>query len=169
MIDIINNLIDSNNLDTKLNYKKQNYLTPNNDLILIDLITSGGSHNCILLDAGDAGKIVCIGWNKWGQSSVPNTSCNSSCVQVVAKAGSSCSLSSSGTVECWGNNEFNQLQLIRHGHLAPLVLQIVLGAMHKCIISMGGVFCNGRNENGETNIDVQRLNKRGISKNINMN
>lgn len=153
MIEIINNLIDSNNLDTKLNNKKQNYITPGNDLMLIDLITSGGSHNCILLNADDSGKIVCIGWNLQGQSAVPNTSCKSVCVYVVAKAGSSCSLSSSGTVECWGNNEFNQLQPIRHGHLTPLVLQIVLGAMHKCIITMGGLFCNGRNTNGETNID----------------
>lgn len=59
MIIIMNNLINSNNLDTKLN-QNQNHYTPGKDLILIDSITSGGSHNCMLLDAG---MIVCLGWN----------------------------------------------------------------------------------------------------------
>jgi alpha-tubulin suppressor-like RCC1 family protein len=132
-------------------------------------IAAGGSHTCALVP--DA-PVKCWGNNNVGQlgistnnnSSMPVTISNSLSLEpataVAAGGAHTCVLHTgiSGTVTCWGSNQYGQLgdgttvnrsaQVVVMGiHTAAA---IATGANHSCALLIGGtVKCWGRNNHGE--------------------
>lgn len=84
---------------------------------------------------------------------------NQGVVSVAAGGGHTCAVLGSGSVKCWGDNQFGQLATgNRTNKTSPgqnsigltLIEQIVLGKDHSCALtSAGGVLCWGRNQFGQ--------------------
>jgi alpha-tubulin suppressor-like RCC1 family protein len=135
-------------------------------------ITAGGDHSCALLSNGTA---KCWGDNFYGElgngtttnSSIPVVvSGLTNAVAITAGAGGhSCALLASGTVMCWGNNEYGELgtgsgaggfsstPLVvgsRTDAVLTNVVAIRAGAYHSCAsLANGTAKCWGDNEYGQ--------------------
>lgn len=129
-------------------------------------ISAGASHTCAVTKTGGA---KCWGYNGFGrlgnnstaQSLVPvNVSGLASGVaQVVAAGGSSCALTTSGAVYCWGYNAFGQLgnnstipspvPVAVYG-MSSGVARITGSSLHACALTTaGGAYCWGYNNSGQ--------------------
>ena len=129
---------------------------------------NGGTayHTCALLSNGS---IKCWGFNGYGQLGdgtttdryTPVTVSNPPTGVVAIGAGSShtCTLNSSGGVQCWGGNYSGQLgdgttvqrtSPVQVSGLSSGVKQLAVGADHTCVLTTGnGVKCWGYNSEGE--------------------
>ena len=129
---------------------------------------NGGTayHTCALLSNGS---IKCWGFNGYGQLGdgtttdryTPVTVSNAPTGVVAIGAGSShtCTLNSSGGVQCWGGNYSGQLgdgttvqstSPVQVSGLSSGVKQLAVGADHTCVLTTGnGVKCWGYNSHGE--------------------
>ena len=129
-------------------------------------IAVGDYHSCALTAAGG---VQCWGYNYHGQLG-DNTTVNkltpvavsglSSGVLTIVVGGShTCVLSSTGGVQCWGNNwagqlgdntTVNKLTPVAVSGLNSGVVAIAVGTAHTCILSSaGGVKCWGDNYYGQ--------------------
>jgi cysteine-rich repeat protein len=141
-----------------------------------DRLDAGNWHTCALLESG---AVRCWGRNRYGQlgyghtspigdseapSSAGDVSAGERVVQLAAGAYHTCALLESGTVRCWGDNEYGRLG---YGHSSPIgdneapssvnpvdvggrVVQLAAGDSHTCALLEGGaVRCWGPNWNGE--------------------
>lgn len=133
-------------------------------------ITAGESHSCALLSDHT---IECWGGNTYGQlgdgttatETVPSSPVGDIMNAIAISAGENhtCALLSDHTVECWGDNQYDQLGL---GYAGPAynalpmpvsglsgVTQISAGGYHTCALipnaSTGTIKCWGHNAAGE--------------------
>jgi alpha-tubulin suppressor-like RCC1 family protein len=123
-------------------------------------------HTCALVFSG--GIVKCWGLNNWGQLGDGTTDNRSSPVAVIGPAGGyialavgwyhTCAATSSGSVQCWGDNEHGQLgDSSTNPHLTPKdvpglvgVISLAAGAYHTCALTLTGeVWCWGLNFNGQ--------------------
>jgi hypothetical protein len=137
-------------------------------------VSVGTQHACAITDAGAA---KCWGDNVYGQlgegspsqlgpnpeaavlsSEVPVdvVGLGSGVEQVAVSENRSCALVSGGTVQCWGQDEFDARVLMSSRApgvmvgLDPGVQQVAVSPWHTCVITaLGGVRCWGRNEAGQ--------------------
>lgn len=132
----------------------------------VTAISAGGRHTCALTASG---AVYCWGSNSFGQVGDDTTTNRLTPVLIGGLPGdgislsaggySTCALTASGRVYCWGNNNFGQLgdgsYVDRHvptlaGALPEGVKAISAGLFHTCIITNGdGMMCWGRNEFGQ--------------------
>jgi alpha-tubulin suppressor-like RCC1 family protein len=129
-------------------------------------IAAGAFHTCALLRGGT---LQCWGENHSGELGDGTTTNAAAPVApsglspgVIAVAGGhsdTCALASSGTLQCWGDNEFGQLgngktgtrsrQPVTVAQLSGPVVAIAVGAFHSCALSLAGtVQCWGENTSG---------------------
>ncbi len=141
----------------------------------------GGRHSCAIVSAN---QVKCWGDNAMGQIGnggfsaigqfTPASVCDfgvggcsgnlSGITQLTAGDAHTCALTSSGTVFCWGSNQYGQVGSVTGdactGSLPCSyqpqqvpgltgVTQIVAGANHTCAIANGAVRCWGRNHLGQ--------------------
>jgi len=160
-----NNYYGQLGIDTWINdgyVKDQN----DNELTQITAITSGENHACAL---SQDGKVSCWGDNQFGQLGDGTNIQKDRAIQVnlpsdiqSISAGEkhTCAVEkNTGSVYCWGNNEYGQLGLGYTGadRLEPQLLtqlpsatDISAGSLHTCAIIQGGaVKCWGENINGQ--------------------
>jgi alpha-tubulin suppressor-like RCC1 family protein len=138
---------------------------PVHDLSHVTQLTAGDSFACALHDGG---QVACWGDNRasqlgpvvarWPPYSETVVDLRLSGVQrIVAGAYSVCAVFASGSTQCWGDNQFNQLAA---GAPYPLidpvdvpqasnVDDLALGFGHMCVIRAGQVECWGRNDEHE--------------------
>ncbi|HUL97470.1 MAG TPA: hypothetical protein VLT89_15770 [Usitatibacter sp.] len=129
-------------------------------------IAAGGFHACALTSAG---AMLCWGSNDYGQlgngttaqstTPVPVAGLSSSVTGITAGTYHTCAVNSSGTVYCWGDNDFGQLgngTTIRLSIPVPLPgflsggSAVSAGAYHTCALNRsGGVLCWGYGHNGQ--------------------
>lgn len=132
-------------------------------------ITAGKQHTCALLDTGG---VKCWGKGDDGQlgngdilhSGTPvNVSGLSNGVKAIAAGHNhNCALLESGSVKCWGANEYGQIgdgtSGIENEHTTPVAVKglvvrtsaIALGGWHTCALTdRGSVLCWGRNTYGQ--------------------
>jgi alpha-tubulin suppressor-like RCC1 family protein len=129
-------------------------------------ISAGGSHSCALTSAG---RVVCWGFNGYGQlgdgtmekrTTPVAVSGLASDVAALASGGlHTCALTRIGAAECWGYNGSGQLgdgtMTDRHtpvtvAGLASGVAAIAPGGAHTCALTpVGGVVCWGGNWRGQ--------------------
>ncbi len=134
------------------------------------VITAGANHSCALQQDES---ISCWGNNEFGQlgngqegdiykSSVPLEVVGIADATAIATSGEySCALHLTGTISCWGNNEFGQLGNGQSGEDAnssvPVQVTditdataITTGYEHSCALRKNGtVSCWGRNNSGQ--------------------
>ncbi|KIG11802.1 Molybdopterin oxidoreductase, iron-sulfur binding subunit [Enhygromyxa salina] len=136
-------------------------------------ITSGGAHNCALIEGG---RVRCWGWNKSGQLGLGNTvnvgddelpsevedvALPAPAIQVAAgESEFTCALLDDMTVYCWGVNDLGQLG---YGHVNLLdepantpvsvggaVVELGVGGFHACArLDNGSARCWGLNTHGQ--------------------
>lgn len=127
------------------------------------------SHACAVLDSG---QVYCWGNGVDGQLGEGNmgdyysTSEPGSPVigltgvaSVAVRGSASCALKADGTVWCWGSNAhgiFGVAQAAMEASAVPVQVsglpmasELVMGYEHACIIANGGVWCWGRNKEGQ--------------------
>jgi alpha-tubulin suppressor-like RCC1 family protein len=128
-------------------------------------IVAGGAHTCALTSGGG---VVCWGLNNYGQlgtgstvnSSTPvNVSGLATGVKAIATGNShTCALGDSGSVMCWGWNEYGQLgNNSTNASYVPVSVTglspataIATGGDHTCAIVTGGaVWCWGNDQAGQ--------------------
>jgi alpha-tubulin suppressor-like RCC1 family protein len=130
-------------------------------------ISSGGEHTCAVTTAGG---LLCWGANGAGQlgngsvtdSPVPVAVAGLSSGVAAVSAGwrSTCALTTSGGVLCWGSNEFGQLGngTVKDSHVPVPVVGLSTGVSavsvgiggHACAVTtQGGVVCWGDNTFGQ--------------------
>lgn len=129
---------------------------------------TGVGHNCALTSTG---RVQCWGANFYGQlgngasgagaeSAVPVDvqGLSANIVAVSAGAEFTCALNTTGTVQCWGRNDYGQLgDGTTSTSPAPItvpglsdVAVIGTGAFHACaLVTTGEVLCWGRNHRGQ--------------------
>lgn len=126
----------------------------------------GGDHNCILADDDT---IWCWGDNTHGQLGTNDPSLedpvpaqvnvSGTPVQLVAGARNTCAVFQSGDVQCWGDNDDDQLGAqgpadrsripVTITGLPGIAVQVAVGVRHACAMqSDGKVFCWGFNGEG---------------------
>jgi alpha-tubulin suppressor-like RCC1 family protein len=128
-------------------------------------LSTGGSHNCVLMDAG---RLRCWGLNRYGelgdgtiiQRNVPVWVVDNgkTFTHVVASSGHTCALTDARLVKCWGRNDAGQLgddTLVNRplpGYvigLASDVVDIGVGYYRSCArIDGGAIKCWGNNTLG---------------------
>ena len=133
-------------------------------------ITADDGHTCALRQTGT---ITCWGWNIFGQlgngqsgddadSSVPVEVLGiNDATQITASGGHTCALRQTGTITCWGNNQYGQLGNGEGGggerSSVPVVVlgitdatQITAGSGHTCALRQTGtITCWGNNWTGQ--------------------
>ena len=129
-------------------------------------ITAGGEHSCALRQTGT---ITCWGYNEYGQlgdgttsyySSVPVEVLNiTDATQITAGRWHSCALRQTGTITCWGYNEYGQLGDGTTSYYSSVPVevlnitdatQITAGRWHSCALRQTGtITCWGDNEDGQ--------------------
>jgi large repetitive protein len=134
-------------------------------------VAAGEVHTCVLTSTGG---VSCWGLNNYGQlgtgntagssSPVPVTGLPSGVVSVAAGSLSTCALTSTGTVWCWGDNSTGQLgngsftqsnipvEVLDPSANASLndIAQIAAGQNHACAVTnAGAALCWGDNSKGE--------------------
>jgi alpha-tubulin suppressor-like RCC1 family protein len=134
-------------------------------------ITAGVAHTCALTGTGT---VLCWGSNEFGQlgngsttsftSPVQVVGLTSSAISIAAGSDSTCALTATGTVWCWGDNSNGQLgngtftqstvpvQVMDPVGNAPLggVARIAAGQTHTCAVtSAGEALCWGDNSKGQ--------------------
>jgi alpha-tubulin suppressor-like RCC1 family protein len=129
-------------------------------------IAAKGDHTCALISPG--GMVKCWGLNNMGQLGDGTTANRSKPVTVNGPAGGytalaaglyhTCALTSHGTVQCWGDNEYGQLgdgstaTRLTPTYVSGLsgVVSLAAGADHTCALtSTKQVKCWGLNLNGQ--------------------
>lgn len=132
------------------------------------VISAGGNHTCARLSSGG---VKCWGWNSSGQIGVGSTGISvyatpvfvseqrSGVREVVSGNSHTCSLLSTGSVRCWGDNLYGQIgDGSRSDRLRPVavtalpsdVVKIAAGAGHTCaLLSSGAAKCWGHNYSGQ--------------------
>jgi alpha-tubulin suppressor-like RCC1 family protein len=138
------------------------------DLSGVSAIAAGGQHACALMQSGG---VECWGANYYGElgngstepdeSSLPVQVLNlpEAATAVYVAGARSCARMLSGTLECWGANDYGELGNATLGSspipvavvgLPADVASIALGADHSCaLLSTGTVACWGANEVGQ--------------------
>jgi len=126
----------------------------------------GDTHTCALLVSGS---VKCWGWNHFGQLGLGDTSQSVSSPTLVpgltdvaslaAGRDHMCAVLVSGSVKCWGSNQYGQLglgdtsQSVSSPTLAPGltdVASLVAGWYHTCaLLVSGSVKCWGYNYHGQ--------------------
>lgn len=129
-------------------------------------VALGSNHSCALRASG---QVSCWGINSQRQVGTGSTASYirspatlpdiTDAVQVSAGNGSACALLSTGTVKCWGSNQYGQvgdgsgvLRAETPVEVAGLTnaVQISVGEYFACAVRTGGqVVCWGRNNNGQ--------------------
>ena len=132
----------------------------------VSAVATGEQHSCALLGTGT---VKCWGSNDFGQlgdstntnrSTPVDVSGLSSGVIAIASGGEhSCALLGTGTVKCWGDNEFGELgDGVPRMRTAPVavsgltsgVATVAAGENDSCAVtSAGAVDCWGRNQTGQ--------------------
>jgi alpha-tubulin suppressor-like RCC1 family protein len=130
-------------------------------------ITLGGAHSCAIITA--TGGLKCWGYNAYGQVGDGSTTSRNTPVDVtgltsgvaaVSLGGeSSCALTTSGGMRCWGRNIYSQLgdgtttqrtTSVNVTGLTSGVSAISVGDQHACALTTsGGMKCWGRNSSGQ--------------------
>jgi len=133
------------------------------------LLRTGHSHNCVLISPGNVTK--CWGQNNHGQLGLGDTTNRFEATEVTAlgnvgvtnlelgTADSACAQTRTGTVLCWGKNDYGQLGLgdttERHTPtlvpaLGTSVRQLALGWRHSCaLLHDATTKCWGKNADYE--------------------
>jgi alpha-tubulin suppressor-like RCC1 family protein len=127
-------------------------------------VAAGGSSACALLASG---AVQCWGQNTFGQlgngsyvrySNVPRSVTGiSTAIAITAGGSHHCAVLSSGSVKCWGDNEYGQLGTgtTKNARTPVHVLvgaptRLVAGFWHTCALFSGGAMrCWGRDEQGQ--------------------
>jgi alpha-tubulin suppressor-like RCC1 family protein len=134
----------------------------------VSAIAAGGQHACALMQTG---AVECWGANYYGELGSGSTEPDESSLPVqvlnlpeaataVYVAGAhNCARMTSGTLECWGANDYGELGNATLGSspipvavvgLPADVVTLALGADHSCaLLSTGNVACWGANEVGQ--------------------
>ncbi len=132
----------------------------------VTAITAGFNHTCALMSSG---VMKCWGANVhgelgnggWSDASTPQdvAGLSGGAMAIVAGGAHACALMSSGSVKCWGENEFGQLgnggttdastpQEVTG--LSSGATAMAAGGAHVCaLMSRGAVKCWGENESGQ--------------------
>lgn len=126
----------------------------------------GGWHNCVIMNAGT---VRCWGYNGEGEladgtlinrtTSVLATGLSGTPASIYSGGGFSCALYASGTVQCWGNNNYGQLgdgtTTVRTTatlavNVPSNIKYLSSGYYHNCAhLTDGTVSCWGSNQNNE--------------------
>jgi alpha-tubulin suppressor-like RCC1 family protein len=130
-------------------------------------VAAGWSHTCALTSSGGA---KCWGSNRYGQlgdgetvdlrlTPVNVTGLTYGVLNITAKAGQSCALTTGGGVTCWGNNKYGQLgdgtarqrnSPVQTTGLIQGVREIETGWNHTCaVLDAGELDCWGWNFYGQ--------------------
>jgi len=128
-------------------------------------VSSGYDHTCALTSAGG---VFCWGGNQDGQlgngtntasgGPVPVTGLSSGVMAISASTFSTCALTNTGRVKCWGNNQFGQLGNgtqaasnvpVDVSGLATGVTHIAANRGHACAVKAGAAVCWGENASGQ--------------------
>jgi alpha-tubulin suppressor-like RCC1 family protein len=133
----------------------------------VTALAAGGAHTCALTTSGG---VMCWGDNSFGQLGDGTANWRLSPVEVVGlptgvtaiASGNNhtCALSTSGKVQCWGDNSFGQLgDGTNVDHSTPVdvvglfseVTALAAGCGHNCVLTSpwGGVRCWGQNSYGQ--------------------
>lgn len=146
------------------------------ELSNVAALAAGGGHTCALLETSS---VKCWGSNHFGElgdgtqtdQSTPvfvmdGASELSNVSAIAASGGHTCALLKSGSIKCWGENDFGQLgdgtQLNRRAPSAVMdganalsnVNSIAAGGDHTCaLLKTGSVKCWGRNQYGQLGIE----------------
>ncbi len=108
-------------------------------------MSAGEDHSCALREDR---RIVCFGWDRYGQSSAPA----GEWLDVGVGEDHSCGLRADGAIRCWGDNSWNQLASPPGAYTA-----LAVGDDHACALTEaataaggGGVLvCWGFNQRGQ--------------------
>jgi len=129
-------------------------------------VAAGGGHTCVLTASGG---VSCWGWNAYGQlgnglsggvglAPVAVLGLQSGVIATSSGWVSSCALSASGLVKCWGGNDYGQLgNGTTSASTTPTgvsgltnIQAISVGTHHACALTTaGGLQCWGRNDSGQ--------------------
>ncbi len=128
-------------------------------------IGAGHRHSCAL---DSSGKVLCWGWNWYGQlgdgtttdSSVPVAVGGVSAAKALSTGGwHSCAVTAIGGVLCWGDNAFGQLGngtttsstvAVAVTGISSGIASVAAGDEHTCAVTTaGGVLCWGLNNYGQ--------------------
>jgi alpha-tubulin suppressor-like RCC1 family protein len=132
----------------------------------ISAVSAGWQHTCALRDTGE---ILCWGWNEYGQLGDGSTTGSptpvgvlglpSAAVSVSAGGHHTCAILDTGSVVCWGWNEYGQLgdgttsnspTPVDVSGLSAGVEDVSLGSQHTCaLLDTGGIKCWGFNWFGQ--------------------
>ena len=111
------------------------------------VIAVGVSHTCAL--RADR-TVVCWGYNKYGQTSVPD-SVQGETVQIVAGDFHTCAVQADRTVVCWGDRSYGQTSV--PDSVQGEAVQIAAGWYRTCAVLVNRkVVCWGKNTSGQMNI-----------------
>jgi alpha-tubulin suppressor-like RCC1 family protein len=140
----------------------------------VTAVAVGGGHACALTVAGG---VQCWGENAHGQvgngtttaaaKPVPVSGLDAGVVALSAGYQSTCALTASGGVSCWGHNEYGQLgdgtttdapKPVPVVGLGSEVVSLSAGFQHACAMTRdGGVKCWGYNFEGQLGIGASTL------------
>lgn len=132
----------------------------------VSQVGTGWTHSCALLTSG---AVKCWGSNTFGElgdsSYTPRTapvsvsSLSSGVSQIAVGAYHTCALSTTGSVKCWGYNDYGQLgngtyatstSPVNVTGLASIAVHISAGHYHTCaVLDTGAVQCWGVNNYGQ--------------------
>ncbi|MBF0207708.1 MAG: hypothetical protein HQK53_12540 [Oligoflexia bacterium] len=114
-------------------------------------ITAGGFHACVL---DMKGKVTCWGWNKYGQTDVPEDL--PPVRLIVAGMSHTCAVLVGGGVRCWGNKTNGQTNVPEVFNSSGVeVYSMAAGSDYTCATDIRGkVYCWGWNHRGQTEVPI---------------